>query len=77
MALKPRDRAAGERHLAAANWHIAKGEEWVARQHRLIKRLIGGGHDTTEAERLLSNFDDLLNSARQHRRLILCRLEEE
>jgi hypothetical protein len=49
-----------ERHRVAANWHIAKGEGWAARQHKLIERLIAGGHDTTEAERLLSNFDDLL-----------------
>jgi hypothetical protein len=77
MVLAPRDRAAEERHLAAANWHIAKGEEWVSRQHKVIERLIAGGHDTTEAERLLSNFDDLLNSAHKHRQLILRRLEED
>jgi hypothetical protein len=76
MGLKPRDRAAEERHLAAANWHIAKGEQWVARQQKLIERLSAGGRDTTDAERQLSNFDDLLNSAREHRRLILHRLEE-
>jgi hypothetical protein len=77
MPLQARDRVAEERHLAAANWHIAKGEEWIARQYKLIERLIVGGHDTTAAERLLSNFEALLNSAREHRRLILCRLEEE
>jgi hypothetical protein len=66
-----------ERHLAAANWHIAKGEVWVARQQKLIERLIAGGHDTTAAELLLGNFDDLLSSARAHRQLILRRLEKK
>jgi hypothetical protein len=77
MPLRPGDRAAEERHLSAADWHIARGEKWIARQHKLIERLIAGGHDTTQAERLLNNFDDLLNSAREHRRLILRRLQEE
>ena len=76
MALEPRDRAAEERHLAAANWHIAKWEEWVARQQKLIERLIVGGRDTTDAERQLSNFDDRLDNARAHRQLILRRLAQ-
>jgi hypothetical protein len=77
MPLQPCDRAAEQRHLAAADWHIAKGEAWVVRQQKLIERLLAGGHDTTEAERLLSNLDDLLNTARVRRQLILRRLEEE
>jgi hypothetical protein len=76
MPLQPRDRAEEERHLAAADWHIAKREAWVARQQKLIERLTAGGHDTTAAERLLRNFDDLLDMARAHRQLILRRLEE-
>jgi predicted outer membrane protein len=67
----------GRAHLAAADWDVAKREAWVARHQKLIEGLIAAGQDTTEAERLLSNLDDLLNLARTHRQLILRRLEEQ
>lgn len=47
-------------HLALAERHVKQGEEHVARQIDLIARLEAGGHDTTEAKRLLGEFQELL-----------------
>jgi hypothetical protein len=75
LGLMP-DRAEEERHLAQADRHIAESEERRARQMKLVQRLAAGGHDTTEAQRLLDNITDLLVTVRAHRRLIVRRLEE-
>jgi uncharacterized coiled-coil protein SlyX len=68
------DRSEEERHLAEADRHIADVEARVARQQQVIEHLSAGGHDTTEAELLLANFAAILETAREHRQLILHRL---
>jgi hypothetical protein len=70
------DRTAEEWHLELADWHIAKAEKWLDQQHGRVDRLIASGHDATEAEKVLSNIADFLDNAREHRRLILSRLNE-
>jgi arginine repressor len=70
------DRALEERHLALIDSHIAEGEERLARQQNLVERLKAQGQDTTQAESLLDNIADLLNTARVQRLLILERLGE-
>jgi hypothetical protein len=65
------DRPLEERRLTLTEYHIAKCEVRLARQRKLIKCLKAQGQDTTEAERLLDNIVDFLNTARVHRLLIL------
>jgi hypothetical protein len=47
-------------HLEQAERHVAQGEEHIVRQIELIARLEAGGHDTTEAKRLLGEFQELM-----------------
>ncbi len=58
-------------HLAKANRDIAEGERRVAEQIILIQRMTKRGQDTTQAERLLQNFEEALEQWRIHRQLIL------
>jgi hypothetical protein len=53
------DREMIERHLAQARRHVTEGEQHVARQRNLLAELPRDGHDTTEAAKLLENFEDL------------------
>ena len=53
------DREMVERHLAQAQRHVKEGERHIAGQRELLTRLDRDGHDTTEAAKLLANFEDL------------------
>ena len=46
-------------HLEMAERHVAQGFRHIASQRRIIVTLRNGGHDTTEAKRLLLNFRDV------------------
>ena len=43
-------------HLALAEQHIAEGKVTIARQQGLVTEREEGGHDTTQARQLLSQF---------------------
>jgi len=47
-------------HLAEAERHIKQGEDHIERQFEVIARLESAGLDTTEAKRLLAEFEKLL-----------------
>jgi hypothetical protein len=53
------DRELLERSLAQAERHIAEGEAHLVRQRALVARLELGGYDTSEAIRLLRQFEEL------------------
>lgn len=53
------DRAIIEQHLAMAEGHVAKAGELVERQRSLVADLERDGHDTTEARRLLAEFQEI------------------
>ena len=46
-------------HLAMVRRHVARGEQIVARQREIIARLERAGCDTSDAERLLLQFEEL------------------
>jgi hypothetical protein len=46
-------------HLAIVHRHVARGEQIVARQREIIARLERAGCDTSDAERLLLQFEEL------------------
>ena len=46
-------------HLYLAERHVAQGEQHIERQRQIIHDLACGGHDTTEAKRLLTQFEEL------------------
>jgi hypothetical protein len=58
-------------HLAQADRHLAEGERRVAEQIILIQHMTERGQDTTEAQRLLRNFEETLEQWHTHRQLIL------
>jgi hypothetical protein len=41
--------------------HIAAGERSLVRQREIVAALENGGHDTTEARKLLEQFEELQN----------------
>ena len=53
------DRAMLEDHLRLAIEHVAEGEQHVQNLGAVLARLEEGGHDTTEAKRLLAQFEEL------------------
>jgi len=55
-----KDRVTWEQHLVQAEAHVAKGEQTVARQMRIIAELDRDGHDATAARQLLVQFEELL-----------------
>jgi len=57
-------------HLAIAKAHIARGENVVARQRRVVHDLRSRRHDTTEAERFLNLLLQALRVMRRHLRNI-------
>ncbi len=57
--------------LAKADLDIAAGERRVAEQIALIEQMTRKGQNTTEASRLLRNYDETLEQFRFHRQLIL------
>jgi hypothetical protein len=46
-------------HLEQARRHVAEGELHLARQRALVVQLERGGHDTTQARKLLKQFEEL------------------
>jgi hypothetical protein len=46
-------------HLALAERHVAQGRQHIAHQKQIIANLENGGHDTTEARKLLDTFRDI------------------
>ena len=48
-----------EEHLQLANKHVAKGEQHLANQRELICQMERDGHNSTEARRLLKEFEEL------------------
>ncbi len=65
------DRGAEVRRLNEADGHIAKAELAMTKQLSLLNKLTGEGRDTTEAEKQLRNFEDVLVALREHRGLIV------
>ena len=55
-----------ESKLAMALRHVREAEEKVAHQESIVRELQSHGHDTTQAERLLQNFREILDLARKH-----------
>jgi hypothetical protein len=73
------DRATIERNLAEAEQHVARGEKNIANQRRVLENLLRDGHDSTEAEQLLTTFlntQDLHIEHRNHWRAELARVSE-
>jgi hypothetical protein len=56
----PVDRAQAEQHLELAKRHVAEGRQRVAKQQELVVRLEQDGHDTRNANALLSQFEETL-----------------
>lgn len=51
-----------EGHLEQALRHVALGKEHLASQRNVVDRLEEQGHDSTEARRLLSEFEEMKRS---------------
>ena len=52
------DESTLRQYLAGAETHVRQGEVHLARQRQLIAALERDGHDTTQAERLLTTFEE-------------------
>jgi hypothetical protein len=46
-------------HLAQASRHVREGERHIARQREIVCELERGGHDTSKAQALLIQFEEL------------------
>jgi hypothetical protein len=53
--------------LAEAERHVDQAQQRIEGQLILIERLREDGHDTTEAERLLATFLEVMETFSQHR----------
>jgi hypothetical protein len=74
------DLATERDHLVLAERHISEGESRIAQQAGLVQRLHGAGQQVAAAQMLLENFEQILESWKDHRDLILTtivRLETE
>lgn len=58
-------------HLALADRHIAEGDARISKQRRLVEQMAEKGQDTVEAERMLRNFEAVMEQFHVHRQLIL------
>ena len=77
-ALNEQDRLVNQRRatnedlqLLVADRHIADGERRVAEQRILISRLCHSGLDSSEAEWLLGEFEQILQEMLRHRQLLI------
>jgi hypothetical protein len=61
------DAALLKQHLELAERHVLEGDRHVMRQRELVAELERDGHDTTDANILLRQFEDLLAVHIQHR----------
>ena len=68
------DLATEKAHLAQAERDIAQGEQRITRQMLLIDRMRRGGHDVSEAEKLLQMLRDTMAVWQTHREDILMEL---
>ena len=59
--------------LSTAEQHVREGERHVARQYEIIAALQLKGHPIELAERLLENFEGLLQIHRDHLARIIAR----
>ncbi|QRM34148.1 hypothetical protein [Microvirga sp. VF16] len=64
------DRQQEREHLILADQHLAAGKRRIAKQIILIQNMTQRGQDTTEAKKLLQNFEDTLEIWYVHRGLI-------
>jgi len=71
------ERARLLRDLSQTNRHIARGEDHIARQQRIVTGLTTQGlaDYAHEARKLLAGFQDLQNWHLQHRDKLLAELE--
>jgi hypothetical protein len=69
------DRATVEQHLAEAERRVMLGEKNIANQRRVLENLLRDGHDTTEAEKLLTTFLDTQDLYIEHRNRLRAELE--
>jgi hypothetical protein len=70
------DKAMEERHRVQVNDHIVLAEKNIAQQEARIRKLAADGHDTTQAEKTLVIFKQLLQEMYIHRDLILAELAD-
>jgi len=68
------DREFLEHSFELAEQHVAQSEEHVRRQRELVERLAAIGHDTTQAEYLLQEFEHGLTLHKADRDRILQQL---
>jgi len=69
--MAPMDRRQIEEGILMTERHIAQGQRHIARQVEIIEELVRGGHDTAEARRLLSNFEQSQELHISHRDRLL------
>ena len=70
------DKALVRDHLEQARRHVADGDKHVARQRQLVAKLDRDGHDSSEARRLLEQFEELLRLHIQDRDRLIKELSE-
>jgi hypothetical protein len=63
-------------HLAMVRRHVARGEQIVTQQHEIIARLERAGCDTSDAERLLLQFEEVQSLHVAHRERLEKKLSE-
>jgi hypothetical protein len=63
-------------HLAIVRRHVAGGEQIVARQREIIARLERAGCDTSDATRLLLQFEEVQSLHVAHRERLEKKLSE-
>jgi hypothetical protein len=63
--------ASNETELEMATRHVAEAESWHLEQSAVVSRMTALGHDTTKAEKLLSDFEITLNRIRDHQQRLL------
>ena len=68
---QPTDQELRLRHLMIADRHIAGGERRVAEQRIRISRLHVCGLDTSDAEWLLGQFEEILREMLRHKQIML------
>ncbi|MBW0000168.1 MAG: hypothetical protein JO015_13785 [Verrucomicrobia bacterium] len=59
--------------LAEADSHLKQAEARIVQQQKRVAKLAAGGHDTEEAEKLLTRLTESLETMLQHREIILRR----
>jgi hypothetical protein len=60
-----------ETELELATRHVAEAESWHAEQSAVVSRMTALGYDTTKAEKLLADFEVILDRVRDHQQRLL------